>query len=380
MLEECRVNKSFLSAFLTVILISGLVLVGAVGFVAAQASDFSSIPAPSVPEFTVTIVDSSYNVSTTYSTDPYTGKTTPIEGYHVERRTIEVKIKNQPFSSFWLQESPQAANWTVNFYYNVRYKGHFEDVWHDLYLASDGYPLQDSGSDYTVLSYEGGYSPTEGISLQTGAISTTLPAGGMVDFQVEAMIGYVHRDESISAWAPWVLKGQRSGWSETQTITIPGSSSPSSPATTPMPTPTQTPVPTPIPVPGQSAFSVESNSTVTDLFFNSTNSELSFTVNGKSGTSGYVKVSVAKNLLSSIQDLKVYLDGKSLDVTINSDASSWFLSFNYLHSIHHVTISLATNAASVSFIGLEFFVGLGVGIAIVLVGVFLLFYLKRRNR
>ena len=381
MLEECRVNKSFLSAFLTVILISGLVLVGAVGFVTAQASDFSSIPTPSVPEFTVTIVDSSYNVSTTYSTDPYTGKTTPIEGYPVERRTIEVKIKNQPFSSFWLQESPQAANWTVNFYYNVRYKGHFADVWHELYLASDGYPLQDSVSDFTVLSYEGGYSPTEGISLQTDAIMTALPVGGLVDFQMEALIGYTHRDAS-TFFAPWVFEGQRSGWSSTQTITISGSgsSSPSSPATTPMPTPTQTPVPTPILVPGQSAFSVESNSTVTDLFFNSTSSELSFTVNGTSGTSGYVKVSVAKNLLSSIQNLKVYLDGKSLDVTINSDENSWFLSFNYLHSTHHVTISLATNAASVSFIGLEFFVGLGVGIAIVLVGVFLLFYLKRRNR
>jgi hypothetical protein len=372
------VNKSFLSAFLTVILISGLVLVGAVGFVTAQASDFSSIPTPSVPEFTVTIVDSSYDVSTTYSTDPYTGETIPIEGYHVERRTIEVKIKNQPFSSFSLQESPQAANWTVNFYYNVRYKGHFEDVWHDLYLLSDGYPLQDSGSDYTVLSYEGGYSPTEGISLHTGAIMTTLPAGGMVDFQVEALIGYTHRDAS-TFFAPWVFEGQKSGWSSTQTITISGSSSPSSPASTPMPTPTQTPVPTPIQVPGQSAFSVESNSTVTDLFFNSTSSELSFTVNGTSGTSGYVKVSVAKNLLSSIQSLKVYLDGKSLDVTINSDDSSWFLSFNYVHSSHQVKIDLTASETTTSLPGIELWIGI-TAVIIVVVGVGLLLYFKRRGR
>jgi len=55
---------------------------------------------PAVPEFTVELVDSSYDVPTTYSTDPYTGKQVTHEGYHVAKRTIEVRIKNQPFKPY----------------------------------------------------------------------------------------------------------------------------------------------------------------------------------------------------------------------------------------------------------------------------------------
>jgi hypothetical protein len=361
-------NKSFSGAFLTATLISSLILVSAVVFVPVQAStDSSSIPKPSVPEFTVTLVDSSYDVPTTYSTDEYTGETITHEGYRVERRTIELKIKNHPFSPFSIQEAPQAAEWNVNFYYNVRYKGHFSEDWHGLYLVSDGYPPQELESEYTVLSYKGGYSPTEGMSLETSGISTTLPAGAKVDFEVEAMIGYTHRDAS-TFWAPWVFEGETSGWSETQTITIPAA-----------PSPTSSPPPTPIPVPGYSAFSVESNSTVTDLFFNSTSSELSFTVNGTTGTRGYVKVTVAKSLVSSIQNVKAYLDGSELVVTITSDENSWFLTFNYSHSTHNVKISLTGNEATAPLLGIEW-VGISVAIIVVVVGFCLLFYFKKRNR
>ncbi len=57
-------------------------------------------------------------------------------------------------------------------------------------------------------------------------------------------------------------------------------------------------------------FSVESNSTVSALAFNTTSSELSFTVSGPSGTKGYVKVSIAKSLVENVSDVKVYLDGE----------------------------------------------------------------------
>ena len=52
---------------------------------------------PSVPEFTVKLEDHSYDVLTTYSIDPYTGENVTHAGYHVENKTIEVTIKNQPF-------------------------------------------------------------------------------------------------------------------------------------------------------------------------------------------------------------------------------------------------------------------------------------------
>ena len=60
----------------------------------------SAITKPSVPEFTVKFVDASYNVPTTSSIDPFTGQNVTNEGYHVENRTIELIIKNQPFASY----------------------------------------------------------------------------------------------------------------------------------------------------------------------------------------------------------------------------------------------------------------------------------------
>jgi hypothetical protein len=123
-----------------------------------------------------------------------------------------------------------------------------------------------------------------------------------------------------------------------------------SPTDSPTPTPTPTLVPTPIPVPGQSFFFVESNSTVSELFFNSTSAELSFSVSGEPYTAGYVKVTIAKSLVSSVQSVEVYLDGTQLEVAITEDGDSWLLSFTYTHSTHNVVISLATNEAEDAFL------------------------------
>lgn len=174
----------------------------------------SSITKPSVPEFTVKLVDSSYDVPTSYSIDPYTGENVTHAGRHVESRTIEVKIKNQPFVPY----NDTSSGWAINFYYNIRIKGHYIEDWRELFRASDGYPTQ-SDSDYTVISYQGEYSPTEGMDFTSQTIMTKFPSGGQVDFQVEAMIGYVSR-AGEPPWYPWRFTGETSGWSETQTLTI----------------------------------------------------------------------------------------------------------------------------------------------------------------
>jgi hypothetical protein len=198
------------------------------------------------------------------------------------------------------------------------------------------------------------------------------PVGSQVDFQVQALIGHI----DYAGDGFYSYTGQKSDWSNTQTITIGESQTPTpSPATTP----TTTPEHTPIPVPGQSFFFVESNSTVSELFFNSTSSELSFTVSGTSRTGGYVKITIAKSLLLSVQNVKVYLDGNQLDVAITSDEDSWLLSFTYIHSAHHVRISLATHAATTTFLGIEYSLWIGVVTVIVAIGAGLLFYLKKRK-
>lgn len=58
-----------------------------------------------------------------------------------ESRTIKFRIKNKPFTPFGIQESPSAANWSVGYYYNIRWKGHFETDWLEIFLASEGLRL-----------------------------------------------------------------------------------------------------------------------------------------------------------------------------------------------------------------------------------------------
>ena len=363
-------KKSLSSAFLTAILLGGLILTSVIRFGTVQASTGASgIPKPSVPEFTVKLVDSSYDVPTTYSTDPYTGEKITHPGYRVESRTIEIRIKNVPFTPFEIENG--SNTYTAQFYYNIRWKGHYEEEWHEVYNPNvNGLLGRDSGIE-TVFSRQGEYSSTEGLKLYYQGLIATFPPGAQVDFQAQAMIGYIHHVVAMPFSAD-VFEGQVSGWSNTQTLTI-GESQ------TPTPTPTPTPAPTPIQVPGQSSFSVESNSTVTELFFNSTSSELSFTVSGESETAGYVKVTIAKSFVSSVQNVKVYLDGNQLNVAITEDADSWLLNFNYMHSTHHVKISLATNAATTTFLGIEYWMWIGVATVIVVMGIGLLVYFKKRK-
>ncbi|MCW4024341.1 MAG: hypothetical protein NWF01_04810 [Candidatus Bathyarchaeota archaeon] len=130
------------------------------------------------------------------------------------------------------------------------------------------------------------------------------------------------------------------------------SQAPSQPPTTvpDLPTPTwtistlpdQQDTTTPSNSQNNSYLDIQSNSTITQLYFNSTNSELSFTVTGPEGTTGYVQYRIAKSLLSSVQNVKVYLDGNQLSVNITSNQDEWLLYFTYHHSSHTIVISLNT--------------------------------------
>jgi uncharacterized protein YxeA len=153
---------------------------------------------------------------------------------------------------------------------------------------------------------------------------------------------------------------------------------PTNPPTPPLNS-TSTPTPTPIPVPGQIFFTVESNSTVSELFFNSTSSELSFTVNGTSGTTGYVKVTIAKSLVTDVENIKVHLDGNQLSVATTEDVDSWLLSFTYMHSTHQVVISLVTNEAELFLSNVLILIAVVIVLAAAVIGIGLLVYFKKRK-
>lgn len=94
----------------------------------------------------------------------------------------------------------------------------------------------------------------------------------------------------------------------------------------------------------KNVFSVASNSTVSELVFNSTSRELSFTVTGPSGTTGYVDVCIAKTIIDEVTKVKVYLDGNETNYTLTSDDESWLLHLAYQHSSHEVVVSLGSQA------------------------------------
>jgi hypothetical protein len=90
----------------------------------------------------------------------------------------------------------------------------------------------------------------------------------------------------------------------------------------------------------QNVFSVGSNSTVTNLAFDSQNGKLSFTVSGQNGTTGFVDICIAKALVGDISTVKAYIDDRAVNYTASSTSDSWILHFNYHHSNHSITLSL----------------------------------------
>ena len=127
-------------------------------------------------------------------------------------------------------------------------------------------------------------------------------------------------------------------------------------------------------------FAVSSNSTVTSLAFNSTTSVLSFTISGPSETTGYVKATIAKSLVSNAENIKVYLDGNQLNYEVTSNADSWLFSFTYTHSTHQVSIDLAANTIGTAFLGMEYWTWIVAGTITAVISAGLLFYFKKRKQ
>jgi hypothetical protein len=178
---------------------------------------------PSVPEFTVKLVDYSYDVppSTTTTIDQYTGEkvTTTTPGYHIENKTIEITIKNQPFTPY-----TGTNGITYYLYYTVQSKGRFGEDWQNW-----GSTVQ------TKNPYGGGFIPSPEYS-QGSIVSSSANGyanGAQVEFRVEAIIGhYVPYNPDSMFPQYWFETDVSSGWSSVQTITISGESLSSPPSQT----------------------------------------------------------------------------------------------------------------------------------------------------
>jgi len=153
---------------------------------------------PSVPQFTVKLVDSSYTQPPRTAIDEFTGKEIILEqgGYLVRQMTAEVTIKNQPFTPYINADGNKCE-----LRYSIWTKGHFGEGW---ILLGVGYTFThyQSDSGYTVVPLDTQY----------------YDAGSQVDFRVKASVSN---------------SNEQSDWS-IQTITVSGSL-PSKTVTLPQP-------------------------------------------------------------------------------------------------------------------------------------------------
>ena len=226
----CKVAKIIPLSLVAILALSSLIIL--------ESTSAQTITKPSVPEFTVKYIDRSYDTQPTYGLDQYTGKTVITkQSEHVDNRTIEIEIKNQPFTPF----TDQYGN-SINLLYNVQYKGSFGENWTSMFgeiaewwggidpYGTYGFPTQDSSSQSTTISY----------SLPWNIVD------GQMDIQVEALKGYTNRTidpgRAHINWAvyEYTFYGEESGWSNTQSVTIGGAS-----MSTPNPTSLTFSTPTP---------------------------------------------------------------------------------------------------------------------------------------
>lgn len=209
-----------------------------------------TITKPAMPEFSLKYVDYSYDIPSEYGIDQFTGqKIVTRPGQHIDNRTVQIIIKNQPFNNFTDFSSGKA----IDLFYNVRFRGAFTYNWTEIYggkgkmimynmdtaIALHGYPTQTYGSQFTTLLFP----------------VSNIPNNVQLNFQVNALEGYADRfiqdSRILFSIVDYEFTGQESGWSNTQTITIgetsPSTPNPTSPSTTipPVTTPTQRVTPSP---------------------------------------------------------------------------------------------------------------------------------------
>ncbi len=201
-------------------------------------------PAPSVPEFTITVKDRSYDVPNTVTV------TTDIDGRKINSTSpafyaidgsIELSIRRQLFTSYYDSEG-----YPIDLYYHIRIRGTESVDWGTGAYFKAG----NSSSAVVTLNYLG-----SSFAWAFGIYGfSSYPVNDTLSFQVEAFIGHtLTTTEPTNPAFPIDIKkveyiGQSSGWSDTQTALIQTITSlaiptPSSTTTPPLPTATSSPVP-----------------------------------------------------------------------------------------------------------------------------------------
>jgi hypothetical protein len=119
-------------------------------------------------------------------------------------------------------------------------------------------------------------------------------------------------------------------------------------------------------------FTVISNSTITELIFDSKTKTITFTVTGTDGTMGSTNVTISKELIQEIDGLQIYMDGNPINYIVTPTKHYWSINFIYTHSTHKVLIVLKQNTSLVD-------IYLTTKIVTLCVAILLLSYIKVRK-
>jgi hypothetical protein len=187
-MKPAKITKAFLV----------LALIASTALIAVPAKAQST---PSVPQFSVQYVNSSYTIPPVYTTNPYTGQVTEeVPSRTIDNSSLLLTIQNQPFTPYF------DGNQTISLYYNIRCKGHYEQYTSDTDVGSHGQSgLQSSSGPTTVVSFD----------VQDWGV----PIGGEIDFAVQAFIGYSYFNAGECGTDNVVTVGE-SAWSNTETIVL----------------------------------------------------------------------------------------------------------------------------------------------------------------
>jgi hypothetical protein len=223
-----RIEKAFLLFIAVILTASSLVLV-------KPSLAQVGVTSPEIPGFTVTLQTYLNHIPPTYSVDPSTGKAVMTEAGYTELESwVNVNIGGQPFVRY-----NNSAGQAISLYYNVRWESNNDSSWQSFNYSDGMQYYQDTyGDEAWGTQSTGVLIPIGFEGIDNGAVALQLldPTASQISFQVEALIGYYNTDN--------VFVGQASGWSNTQTLTIPASliatTSPS-PTTTATTTPNLTP-------------------------------------------------------------------------------------------------------------------------------------------
>jgi hypothetical protein len=205
----------------------------------------AQITKPETPELTAKFVDYSYDVPETMEQNQYTGEISVIPAHRVQNYTVELTIKNPPYTPAPTEVGGSA--WTPEYRYDVNVKGAYAQNWTIMYLKFEG--PKPSNTDYTIIAYRLVYSPTDhnfeltsfyDSPYSSNSISS-IPVGSALDFRVRAMVGFMHRGNNANETNPllryqFVFDGEISEWSSTQTVKLTSAA-----GATAMPTATETP-------------------------------------------------------------------------------------------------------------------------------------------